>query len=261
MSQTFTARPYVLAETNWKTVQATDYQVAILPWGATEAHNYHLPYATDTIQCDYIAAEAARLAWAQNRQCIVLPTVPFGVNTGQLDVKLCLNMNPSTQFALLCDLADVLARQGIRKLILLNGHGGNHFKQMIRELYPKFPQLFVCAVDWFRIVPTKDYFDQAGDHAGELETSAIMHIAPQWVRPLTEAGNGAERAIRLRAVQQGWASTQREWTRASADTGVGDPKAASAEKGQQYLAEVCARLADFLAELADIDLQRLYEGE
>jgi len=52
------ARPYLLAETNWKAVREADFQVAVLPWGATEAHNYHLPYATDNYQADYVAAEA-----------------------------------------------------------------------------------------------------------------------------------------------------------------------------------------------------------
>ena len=52
-------RPWILAETNWKEVEATDYDVVVLPWGATEAHNYHLPYSTDVVQCDQIAAEAA----------------------------------------------------------------------------------------------------------------------------------------------------------------------------------------------------------
>ena len=56
-------REYILAETNWKNVKETDFQLAILPWGATEAHNYHLPYSTDNIQCDEITAEAARLSW------------------------------------------------------------------------------------------------------------------------------------------------------------------------------------------------------
>src|SRR6185312_14559411 len=51
--------PYILAETNWKTVSSTEYDVAILPWGATEAHNYHLPYATDVMECDAVAAESA----------------------------------------------------------------------------------------------------------------------------------------------------------------------------------------------------------
>ena len=64
-------RPYVLAETNWKAVRETTFDVAVLPWGATEAHNYHLPYATDVIQCDHVAAESARLAWERGTRAIV----------------------------------------------------------------------------------------------------------------------------------------------------------------------------------------------
>ena len=106
-------RPYILAETTWQTVKASAFEVVILPWGATEAHNYHLPYGTDNFQCDYVAAEAARFAWEQGAKIIVLPTIPFGVNTGQLDITLDMNLNPSTQLAVLCDLVQVLARQGI----------------------------------------------------------------------------------------------------------------------------------------------------
>src|SRR5438046_1648025 len=88
------ARPYILAETTWKTVDATPYEVAVLPWGATEAHNYHLPYATDTIQCDHLAARAAERAWSRGARVAVLPTGPFGVNATRLDINLCPNMNP-----------------------------------------------------------------------------------------------------------------------------------------------------------------------
>jgi creatinine amidohydrolase len=90
-------RPWVLAETQWKVVSQTKYDVAILPWGATEAHNYHLPYATDVYESDWVAAESARRAWDEGAKVIVLPTVPFGVNTGQLDIPLCINMNPCTR--------------------------------------------------------------------------------------------------------------------------------------------------------------------
>ena len=75
-------RPYVLEETTWKTVKAIDYEVAVLPWGATEAHNYHLPYGTDNYESSYVAIEAARKAWEREARVVVLPTVPFGVNTG-----------------------------------------------------------------------------------------------------------------------------------------------------------------------------------
>src|SRR5437868_4459643 len=81
------ARSYVLAETTWKTVDATAYEVAILPWGATEAHNYHLPYATDNIQSELVAIRAAERAWNRGARVVVLPTIPFGVNTTQLDIK------------------------------------------------------------------------------------------------------------------------------------------------------------------------------
>src|ERR1051325_11146131 len=121
-------RPYILAESTWKTVDATAYEVALLPWGATEAHNYHLPYATDTIQCDHVAARAAEQAWARGARVCVLPTVPFGVQTTQLDIKFCLNMTPSTQAAVLGDLVSALDRQQIRKLVIVNGHGGNEFR-------------------------------------------------------------------------------------------------------------------------------------
>jgi creatinine amidohydrolase len=69
---------------------------------------------------------------------MVLP-VPFGVNTGQIDIPFCLNMNPA-QAALLRDLAESLAQAGVRKLVILNGHGGNAFRQMIRELLVELAQ-------------------------------------------------------------------------------------------------------------------------
>src|SRR6184192_1836662 len=101
-------RPYILAESTWKTVDGTPYDVAVLPWGATEAHNYHLPYGTDTIQAEEVAARAAAIAWEAGARAVVLPAVPFGVNTTQLDIKLTLSVDPSTQLALLRDIVRCL---------------------------------------------------------------------------------------------------------------------------------------------------------
>jgi creatinine amidohydrolase len=123
-------RPYILAETNWKHIHDQPIDLVILPWGATEAHNYHMPYATDVIEADTIAAESARLAWEQGAKVMVLPTIPFGVNTGQTDILLDINLYPSTQKAILNDIIEVLNRQGIYKLLILNSHGGNDFKTM-----------------------------------------------------------------------------------------------------------------------------------
>jgi creatinine amidohydrolase len=252
-------RPYVLAETNWKTVKEQDYKVAILPWGATEAHNYHLPYATDNFQAEYISQESAGKAWAKGAKSFVLPVIPFGVNTGQLDVDLCINMNPSTQLAILEDIVDVLTRQKIEKLVILNSHGGNNFKQIIRELAIKFPDVFVCSINWWMAVNPSDYFDEPGDHAGELETSAMMHIKPDWVLPLSEAGDGAEKKFKIKGLKQGWVTAQRKWTSVTKDTGVGNPALATKEKGEVFLNVVIDEVSDFLVELATADVNDMYE--
>jgi creatinine amidohydrolase len=244
-----TARPWVIAETTWKGVKATRYDIAVLPWGATEAHNYHLPYATDNIQSESVAAEAARLAWDAGTHVAVLPCVPFGVKTGQLDIPLCVNLNPSTQARLLADIVHSLEVQGFTKLVIVNGHGGNDFKQMIRELQPK-TSVFLSTVNWYKIVDPTPHFDDLGDHAGELETSVMLYIAAPLVLPISEAGDGAEKKSPLRAIREGWAWAPRQWTKVSADTGIGDPKASTAEKGARYFAAVTIKLASYFVELA-----------
>jgi creatinine amidohydrolase len=250
-------RPYVLAETTWKLVSAAKFDVAILPWGATEAHNYHLSYGTDVYECDYFAAESARLASADGARVVALPTIPFGVNTGQLDIPLCINMNPSTQALVLRDVASSLEQQGIHKLLILNGHGGNDFRQMIRELQPA-TRVFLCAVNWWQIVDGREYFDDLGDHAGELETSVMLHCHPELVRPLGEAGDGEARRPKITAMREGWAWSPRKWTQVTADTGIGNPRAATADKGARYAGAVTSKLAELLKELARIDPSDFY---
>lgn len=252
-------KPYVLSETNWKTVKDQNYEIAILPWGATEAHNFHLPYGIDNIQSDYIAIESAKIAWEKGVKAIVLPCVPFGVNTGQLDIKFCINMNPSTQHTVLIDVVDSLCIQGIKKLLILNGHGGNNFKQSIREIQVDYPEIFICTLDWWRIMDNEKYFSEPGDHAGEMETSNIMYINPDLALPVSEAGDGHTRNFKLKAIKEGWVWAQREWTKISDDTGVGNPKQATREKGKKFLEAVTNKIAGFLVELNSVRLEDLYE--
>lgn len=252
-------REYILEEATWPAVVRAGYEVAVLPWGATEAHNRHLPYGTDTLHAAWVAAAAAGRAWGAGARVVVLPAVAYGVQAGQLDIPLCLNVNPSTQAALLGDVARSLEAHGVRKLVVLNGHGGNDFRAMIRELQPRVG-IFLCAVNWWTSVDAGAYFDEPGDHAGELETSVLLHLAPGLVRPLGEAGRGAARAWRIAAFREGWAWAPRQWTRVTDDTGVGDPRAATAEKGEAFVRAAVERVAGFLVELAAADPADLYEG-
>ena len=176
-------RPYILAETNWKHLQNEQFQLAVLPWGATEAHNYHLPYATDNFQAEAMVAESARIAWEQGKKVVVLPAIPFGVNTGQKDIYLDINLNPSTQFAILKDIITVLNNQGLYKLLLFNGHGGNDFKPMIRELGLLFPKMFISFCFFPQMLDKYEYFENQGDHADEMETSLMLYLREDLVLP------------------------------------------------------------------------------
>jgi len=252
-------RPYILAETNWKNIKESSYDLAILPWGATEAHNFHLPYATDVIEGDHIAAESAKIAWESGAKLIVLPTIPFGVNTGQADIKLDINLNPSTQSAILADIIETLLRSGIYKLLILNSHGGNDFKQTIRELGLKYPKMFLSTCNWFQSLNKKDFFEHQGDHADEMETSLMLHLTPQLVLPLDEAGDGKEKKNKIKEFSEGWAWSERKWSQISEDTGVGYPKKATKEKGEKYFKAVTSKIADFLLALSKADPNSLYE--
>jgi creatinine amidohydrolase len=244
------ARPFILEEANWKTVQETQFHTAVLPWGATEAHNYHLPYGVDNIQAKYVAERAVEIAWNKGARIILLPGIDYGVNTGQLDVNLCMNLMPSTQLAILKDICDVLVRHQVRKLVILNGHGANNFVAMIRELALLFPGIFVTVINWYRAAPMKDVFEDPGDHADEFETSCMMHIAPVLVQPLNTAGDGSTLSFKLNGFREGWAWAQRPWTKITKDTGSGNPAKATPEKGKIFLERSIENIGEFLIELS-----------
>jgi creatinine amidohydrolase len=129
---------------------------------------------------------------------------------------------------------------------------------MISELGLKYPKMFLCSCNWFQALDQKDFFENKDDHAGEMETSVIMHLKPDLVRPLTEAGDGAAKKFRMSAMHEGWGWAERKWLQVTKDTGVGDPRKASAEKGERYFAAVTAKLGTFFLEVALADRNDMY---
>ena len=160
-------------------VKELKYDVIILPWGATEPHNLHLPYLTDCILPHDIAVEAAELALSRSGvRCMVMPPVPFGAhNPGQRELPFCIHTRYATQQAILEDIVSSLHVQGFRKLLILSGHGGNNFKGMIRDLAFEYPDFLIAAANWFEVVSPKGYFEaEIDDHAGNDEGYA-RHVS------------------------------------------------------------------------------------
>src|SRR5206468_9673242 len=124
-----------LAEPTHDFVRSQKWEVAVLPFGATEPHNLHMPYGTDTFQLEALANRACERAYRAGAKVLLLPAIPYGVNTNHLRVPgaVACSVTPTTLLHLLTDLVDSLERQGLRKLVLLNGHGGNELKPLTRE--------------------------------------------------------------------------------------------------------------------------------
>ena len=243
-------KQFDLSVSNYGSVRGRRYDIAILPWGATEPHNLHLPYLTDAILSHDVAVDAAVLARERyGTECMVLPAVNLGSqNPGQRELAFCIHARYETQKAVLTDIVASLASQGMNRLLIVNGHGGNSFKNMIRDLAIDYPDFVIASSEWYTVLPAREWFDCPGDHADELETSVMMHYHPELVN-LAEAGRGEGKPFASQMLRERVAWIPRNWQRVTSDTGIGDPSRATAEKGARFAAAVAERYAQLLHEL------------
>ena len=226
------------------------YDFAVLPWGATEPHNYHLPYLTDCYLAHGISVDAVIKAYdSQKIRGMVLPPIPLGAqNPGQRELPFCLHARYETQKAILTDIVASLDCQGIYTLVIVNGDGGNNFKNMIRDLAVDYLHFLIVVCDWFAVLPQAGYFEERDDHAGEMETSVMMHYYPELVN-LSLAGDGTYTPFKLQTLRDGTGWTPRNWAQVSQDTGIGNPKKSTAEKGKVYAGVVSQKLSELFVDL------------
>ena len=245
-------REWVLAEQNHTFVRSKKWEVVVLPCGATEEHNLHLPYGTDTIEVTKVAERACEVAHKKGGAAMCLPTVPYGVNTNHMKVPgaLCCSVNPETLYHFVADIVDSMERQGIRKMLLLNGHGGNELKPILRTLH-NHTKVFLCTCDFWRLAAgrEKEIFKDLGDHGGEMETSLGLALFPDLVK-FEQAGPGVVHPTRFAAINEGWVTITRPWHLATDDAGMGNPAAATKQKGRLFFDYITERLGGFLAELS-----------
>ena len=244
-------RPFILHDANYRQLLDARPNVAVLPWGATEAHNYHLPHGTDVIEAVTLAERSAELAHARGAKVVVLPAIPYGNDSQQLDQVATISLSTATALAILTDVARSLAKQGIDRLVLLNAHGGNEFKPLVRDVQLA-TGLLVVVVNFWQLIPdvVRQIFDDPGDHAGDLETSFLLHVRPDVVQ-LDQAGPGATVPFALKSLKSPGVWTPRPWSQSHPDTGSGDPRRATAEKGQRYVDALGDAVATVLVELSN----------
>jgi creatinine amidohydrolase len=247
-----------LAATNLHRISKRKYEVAVIPIGATEPHNFHLPQGQDVLHTTHIAHECCRRAWEKAPSVLCLPTLPYGVECNLMDFPMAIHVSQDTLNTIVSEIVESLYYHGIRKVVILNGHGGNDFKPLIRQIQCDLDvHVFQC--NWWTVGKDKlgEIFDRPDDHAGQMETSVALALFPELVE-LEVAGDGDAPPFRFEALEKGWVSTSRSFARMNDHCACGNPEGATAERGKKYLEVVIGRIARFLIELAQSPIDEAF---
>lgn len=236
--------------------------IAVLPLGAHEQHGPHLPFETDAIIADGIAC---RLAGAIHPSVPVtfLPTERIGYSIEHMDVEGTLSLQYQEAIEKWISIGERLCGLGIRKMLLLNAHGGNSPLMTIvaTELRVRFDMLCVGTA-WTRFLTPGDVFTHEekafGIHGGDIETSVMLALAPEQVE-MSKAENFvsfqadlSENAKHLRAYGPhafGWKMRD-----LNVKGVTGDASIATAAKGEALILQAVSGLTDLIADMQSFDL-------
>lgn len=251
-------KPWNLEEITLKVTKGEKYEVAVLPVGSTEPHNFHIPYGSDAFQSRLVAERICEKAHQKGARVILLPGIPYGQNSNTFGFPLTMHISPSTHLAILKDIVRSLETHKILKLLILNAHGGNNFKPIARELYG-LTRVFIAVVDYWKVGNDrkKEIFEKEGEHGDEMETSIALELFPDLVH-LEDADKGSVNPSRFEALNKGWAFIVRPWHLLTKNSGYGDPVKASREKGKKYLDLIVERLSQFVFELSEKPLDKSF---
>ncbi len=244
--------------------------VAVLPVGAVESHGPHLPVAVDALLNDAMAQRVADLLPA-GAPVSILPAIPVGMSEEHVDFPGTLMVQAETLINLWTEIAASLSRAGVRKLVLLNSHGGQAGVADIVLRHVRIRQRMMAhVVHWFRFPPPDGLFDEDerlyGIHGGEVETSMMLHVRPDLV-DMSKAANfeplGARMAREYRhlrptgsAVAMGWKTQDLNPAGAA-----GNAANADAERGKAAFEHAARLTAEAIAEVVNLPLSVLAERE
>ncbi|UCE06827.1 MAG: creatininase family protein [bacterium] len=254
---------YKLGELTWPEAKQRfkEVDVALLPVGSIEQHGLHLPLDTDAFDADYLANNVAESCSVPKP--LVLPLVPYGVSYHHADFKGTFSISNDTLWRIVYDVGMSAARNGIKKLIIINGHGGNTpALQFAAQMINRDAYIFTCVdsgetsnADINTITETPNDV-----HAGEVETSTSLAIRPNLVKL-----DKARKFVPHFSSRYLNFSSKRsvEWYARTAKISpygvLGDPTRASREKGEKIWAVMIKNLVEFVEDLKNMTLDEIYE--
>ncbi|MDM0075073.1 creatininase family protein [Variovorax sp. J2P1-59] len=239
--------------------------IAVLPVGATEQHGPHLPMSTDTATIDGMV-RATIPYLPDDLPVLFLPTVAYGKSNEHSRYPGTLTVSASTLIALWKDIGACVAKAGVRKLVLYNSHGGQmSVMDIVARDLREAHDMMVVAANWYTLGLPEGLFTahegKHGVHAGDLESSVMLHLTPDHVRPenfrnfhsMTEDLAKENKFLSITpSGKLGW--QMHDINPAGA---AGDATRATAAKGEAVLDHVGRRFVELLQEVDRFPLERL----
>lgn len=254
---------YIWGELTWLEAQKRfqEMDIALLPVGSIEQHGPHLPLDTDAFDAEYLARRVARAC--SNPKPLVLPLISYGISYEHDEFKGTISITNNTLSQLVYDIGMSAARNGINKLVIINGHGGNtpalnYAAQMIN----RDAKIFVCVdsgetsdVDIYKLT------DIPNDvHAGEIETSTSLAIRPHLVKFDEAPRSVPQFSSRYLNFTSKRGVSWYAYTQNVSSTGVlGDATKATAEKGKKIWQIMIAHLVALVEDLKSMTLAEIYQ--
>jgi creatinine amidohydrolase/Fe(II)-dependent formamide hydrolase-like protein len=254
---------YIWGNLTWP--EAEEYlekvDVAILPVGAIEQHGPHLPLDTDSFDAQYLATQVA--AACSEPRPLVLPLIPYGVSYHHAGFKGTVSIHNDTLSKLVYEIGMSLSQNGIKKIVIINGHGGNSPSlNFAAQMINRDARIFVGVdsgetsdVDIYQIVETPNDV-----HAGEFETSTALAIRPDYVKLNLATKSVPEFSNRYLNFTSKRGISWYAYTKRISENGImGDPTKASAEKGKKMWQVMIAHLVAFIEDLKHLSPEEIHQ--
>ena len=228
-------------------------RLALLPVGSLEQHGPHLTLDTDTAVAD---AVARRLATELGDDAVLCPTIGYGLSEHHLAFAGTLTLRPATYLALIDDVLDSLAHHGLRRVLIVNGHGGNiDALRLAARTARRDRRMLVASLMW-AIIAADAAAETAGSpaygHACEVETSVVLAVAPDRVRSERIGPPAARHSVDALTDPPRSTVDEPVWLHEWSDDGaLGDPRSATEEAGRRVVEVVVERALGFARRMAE----------